>query len=525
MANIYVNFGNGSSTGYYAVPVWTALTAYVSTANGGRGDYIRQATAPTVGNERVFRCTTSGTSLASEPGFALTKNATTTEAAGPVWTECTGQELDQGPVAGVWTAPHARLANAFVATWGAAGDSFFVASNHAETRATAMTLTSPGTPPATPCYVYCVTQTTVPPVSANLTTGAAISTTGASNIVFGGSQNTDFSGCSFVSGDAANTASITMNGNSTVLCFRNCALTLGNTSGSSIFYIGASNVNSEFLFVNSIFTFGSVAGQFINGAHFGRVRFISGSIAGGAIKPTSVFASARASELLLRGVDLSDFGSGVTLMGAGNGAGVTVLQDCAFGASVTVAATPSNRAHRVYVVRSDSAGTNYRHEQYTYLGTQTVETTIVRTGGASDGTTPIAWKIVTTANSKWIAPYECLPIGIWNDTTAADVTVTLYGIWGGGAVPNNDDIWMEVGYLGSAATPIQSLVTASKADNLAAGAALTTDASAWGGSTTKFKISCTLSGPQPAQKGTMYIYVKAAKTSSTFYIDPLAVLS
>src|SRR6266404_558133 len=104
MANWYIG-----SVEWTAVAAWAALTAYVSTSNGGRGDYVRQLAAPSTGNERVFRCTTSGTSLASEPSCTLTKNATTTETAGPVWTECTGQEADQ--VAGTWKAPHARLQN------------------------------------------------------------------------------------------------------------------------------------------------------------------------------------------------------------------------------------------------------------------------------------------------------------------------------------------------------------------------------------------------------------------------------
>ena len=80
----------------------------------------------------------------------------------------------------------------------------------------------------------------------------------------------------------------------------------------------------------------------------------------------------------------------------------------------------------------------------------TEETTIVRTGGASDGTTPISWKIVTTANCNYSMPFECPPIAIWNDTTGSAVTATVEGIWGGGAVPNDDEVWLEVEYLGDA---------------------------------------------------------------------------
>ena len=146
----------------------------------------------------------------------------------------------------------------------------------------------------------------------------------------------------------------------------------------------------------------------------------------------------------------------------------------------------------------------------------------MRTGGASDGTTPIAWKIVTTANCTYSMPFECPPIAIWNDTTGSAKTATVEGIWGGGAVPNDDDIWLEVEYLGDASSPQGSFVNDGKADLLATAAGQTSSSETWGGSTTKFKLACTFT---PQMKGWIYARVKCAKASSTFYIDPLVTLS
>ena len=56
-------------------------------------------------------------------------------------------------------------------------------------------------------------------------------------------------------------------------------------------------------------------------------------------------------------------------------------------------------------------------------------------------------KIVTTANAQWLRPFQAEPYAIWNATTGATVTVTVYGTINAGAVPNNDDIWIEVEYL------------------------------------------------------------------------------
>jgi hypothetical protein len=146
----------------------------------------------------------------------------------------------------------------------------------------------------------------------------------------------------------------------------------------------------------------------------------------------------------------------------------------------------------------------------------------VRTGGATDGTTPIAWKIVTTANSEWEFPFECLPISIWNETVGSAITVTVQGIWGGGAVPLNDEIWIDVEYLGTSGFPLATKATCTKADGLAAGTNLPAGSGTWGGSTTKFALAATFT---PREKGPLTIYVRAAKVSSTFYVDPKPVVT
>ena len=418
-----------------------------------------------------------------------------------------------------WTNAFTTLAAALTAK--AAGDSFFVSEDHAETQASAMTLTSPGTN-ATPCFIYCVNHAgSVPPVSADLRTTATISTTGNSAITIAGSAYCY--GIAFAAGTGANSVSANLcNGNSNAWKFDACALNLGGTSGGNI-VVGSNNVGNYVEWNNTTVQFAATGSQLkIDGYWLWRN---TPSAITGATLPTTLMAPANGVPglALVEGVDLSALGSGKTLVGTANAAVPFILKDCKLGASVTIAATPGAfGANIVDLIRGDSAATNYRHERYRYSGTETVETTIVRTGGASDGTTTIAKKIVTTANSKWVLPFEAIPIAIWNDTSGSAVTLTLYGIWGGGAVPNNDDIWIDVEYLGASGNPQGSFISASKADNLATGSALTSDSSTWGGSTTAFKMAVTFT---PQQKGAVYVYVKAAKASSTFYIDPKPVLS
>jgi hypothetical protein len=165
---------------------------------------------------------------------------------------------------------------------------------------------------------------------------------------------------------------------------------------------------------------------------------------------------------------------------------------------------------------------NYNNAKYNYRGTLTTETTIVRTGGASDGVTPISWKVVTTANAKFEQPFECPPIAIWNDTTGSPVTATIEGIWGGGAVPTDADIWVEVEYLGSSATPVSSFVSDAKATVLTTAASQAASSETWGGSTTDFHLHVTFT---PQMKGFVYARVKVGAASSTIYIDPKITLT
>jgi hypothetical protein len=324
-----------------------------------------------------------------------------------------------------WLNAFTTLAAALTA--GAAGDTFYVSEDHAETQASAMTLTSPGTA-ASPCNIYCVNHFGgVPPVSANLRTTGTVTTTGANAMTFAGAAF--YYGLAFNMGSGANNLTMTLAG--TPLIMQSCILANLATGAGGTFAPGTGAQPSKCLLINTTLEFGAAA-QNIDGNGVFIWRNTQSAIAGATLPTTLITLWIRSGLVQFEGVDLSALGSGKTLIGALVAQGVSFnFKDCKLGASVTVAATPSaSSAQEVNLIRCDSGGTNYRTERYRYEGTQTVETTIVRTGGASDGTTPLSWKIVTTANSKWVLPFEALPIAIWNDTTGSLVTVTVEGIWG-----------------------------------------------------------------------------------------------
>lgn len=394
------------------------------------------------------------------------------------------------------------------------GDIFYVAHDHSESTAAAITV---GASPTLNAQILCVNRAgSVPPVAADLTTGALVLTTGNSNIQINGRHY--YEGLTFEAGNGASgTASVAVGGGSSSQVYKNCAFKLGSTGTSSRISIGASGTTT---WINCTVQFGATAQFITNNA--GVYWSDTPSAITGATIPNAGLIDLGNNACYIEGVDLSAIASGTAIFRnhTGGTVGTAVLKDCkiASGALMKVSATNAWGGLPIEVIRTDSSGANYRHERYDSVGTQTTETTIVRTGGASDGVTPIAWKLVTGSNCQFIMPMRTTPISVWNEDTGGTKTITVEGIWGGGAVPDNDDIWIEVEYLGDSGSPKGSFVSSAKATVLTTAASYASSSETWGGSTTKFKMSATTGTIQ--LKGPITVRVFAGLASSTFYICP-----
>lgn len=418
-----------------------------------------------------------------------------------------------------WANAYTTLTAAF--SGHAAGDTYYVAHDHSESTAGAVTLSSLGTN-ASPTKVICVNRAgSVPPVSADRRTTAQVATTASNGITVNGS--THYDGIIFLNGDSTGAPIFIMpGGNGQRIRFDNCSIRLRATGAG---WIILSEQGTYIELNNTTFSFSNVA-QFIEISGVLKWRDTASALIGTAV-PTILFSSPGndGGEVECIGVDLSAAGSGKTICSASANSNAVKFNfiDCKLNASVTKSAVPaSHGGNEVDFVRCGASGVNYTVFRHRIGGTLNEETTIVRSGGASDGTTPIAWKIDTTANANYSAPFECPPIAIWNDTTGSAVTATVEGIWGGGAVPNDDEIWLDAEYLGDASSPQGSFVNDGKANLLATAAGQTSSSATWGGSTTKFKLNVSFT---PQQKGWIYCRVKTGKASSTFYIDPLVTLT
>jgi len=468
----------------------------------------------------------------------------------------------------------------------AAGDALWVSEDHAETAAATITWTSPGTA-AVPCTIICVNHLgTVPPVAADMQTTATVTATGAFDCVIAGGYAYVY-GITFKGGSGAVTNTTRVGTAQGWWRLDSCSAQKGGTSGGPITIGTQDGSRGRVDLINTTMSFSAI-GDSIQFSASDVYWSNTASALLGTIPTGGLLSSNQNGGSIIRveGVDLS--AAAGTLWGIDYRVSNAVVKDCKLNASVTACsatafAGPNYGAFTLS--RCDSGGTNYRNEKYNYCGNQKVNTTIVRTGGASDNTTAISWIVTTSANSNWQMPFEAMPIAIWNSTTGANRTCTIEGVWNAAALPNNDDIWVDFEYLGSALTPQGSFATDTKATILTANAAQTASTKAWdsaaaaranstaytlgqvykvasnagriffcttagtsasaepagiatavdGGSVTdgtavfraavRFSLAATASSPQPGQAGAVYAYVKAAKVSSTFYVDPLITLS
>lgn len=426
-----------------------------------------------------------------------------------------GDNADDGST---WALANATLTGGFADA--AAGDRIWISNNHAESTAAEVVLTSPGTA-ASPCEILCGNDAAEPPTS--LATTATITTTLGSNIRFAGFAY--YRGLSFIAGSGASaTASIAFNA-TTPWWHRleNCVLRIASTGISSRVQVGISANSSDdslLELVNTSIRFGSTSQGIIIRSP---LKWTGGSVDSAGSAPTALFTpsgAGNASVALIENVDLSHVSGSLVDVSSGSPSRFRFV-NCKLHASVsiTTGANPGQGGSEVVLVNCDSGDTQYRYRKHNYLGDEYHETTVVRTGGASDGTTSFARKITTSANSKFICPFESEYIPVWCDSLAS-TTLTVEVITDNVTL-TDAEAWIDVTYQGTSGFPLGVLISDAKADILASAANQTTSSETWTttGLTTpvKQKLSVTFT---PAEKGWALVRVNLAKASTTMYYCP-----
>lgn len=429
-----------------------------------------------------------------------------------------GSNLDNGST---WALAKASIAGA--AAIESAGDDIYVSQAHAESFASAITLTLVGSL-TSPVKVIGASDAAEPPTA--VSTAPTVTSTGNNGITIDG--NVYVYGINFFGGSGANSTQIIVNNSSDNYrqVYENCTFQIPAT-GASARIVGATS--SDIVWRNCSVKFGNVA-QLLSfrHLHWNGGGILSGSSAITLLSQQPGAAAAARRLMLLENLDLSAGATAMNIFEVGTASQRCVIRNCKLPGSWSGAvATAANFAawrpvDRFSMYNCDSGDTNYKLWIMTAFGSIRDETTLVRTGGASDGTTALSWKMVSGAEAKW--PSNDLvtdEIVIWNDTTGSPLTATIEILHDSATALTDREIWLECNYLGDASFPVGTLVTDRAADILATAADQAASTETW--TTTGMsdpntqKLSVTFT---PEQKGYISVTVHLAKASATVYVCP-----
>lgn len=416
-----------------------------------------------------------------------------------------------------WAKAATTLAVAAAASSG--GDRIFVSHQHAESNAGAITIDFSGAGDSAPIQVLCVNDGAEPPTT--LATGATVTSTGnAISLTTLSFCAAYLYGISFIS-QGATARTITLSANTAcTFTYENCTFNnqSGTASGNQNISMGAS-VSSMVTLLNCSFRFTEVPSNAISVASAGH-RIIGGSFLSGSATPVKIFQVT--ASLTVSGLDLSNLGSTVTLFGT-NCVGYQRMFNCKLPQNWSGSLANSyHNAARVEMTNTDASGTNYRQQFGTYGGNGYSETTFVRSGGATDGVTPLSWKLTTNAFGTGYpgVGFSTPEIVRRNDVVGVPVTATIEILHDSATNLKDDEVWLEVMYLSSAGAPLGAFISdarvpmASAADQTASSATWTTTGMS---NANKQKLSVTLT---PNMAGHVHATVKMAKLSKTIYVCP-----
>ena len=173
-------------------------------------------------------------------------------------------------------------------------------------------------------------------------------------------------------------------------------------------------------------------------------------------------------------------------------------------------------------MNSDNNDTNYRLSVQQSFGTIVHETTNVKTGGATDGVTPISWEVSTNTMPEWNHQYvESPEIVRWVTTVGASINVGVDIIHDSTTAMTNRDIWLDIQYLGQSGRPLglfaSGATTYSAVSTVHAASGATWDTTGL----TNPNAQTISTSFTPQEVGFIHGTVKVTIPSRTVYIDPV----
>lgn len=529
---------NGDATDTYT---WTQLT-------GGNATTVALGTIIQRNNgASIWIAQALGNTAATEPNWA-SNNAGQLQGDGTVTWICLG------PFSSFHlnNAPHARIGNALASGWydSTQVQSIWVPDSHSESAATINWSPSGTAANFGSILCYPAATTSGPPTS--LSTGATvISTVGAAGVIVATLPNFYVYGLILITGQGAtdnNTNDIqlpALAGYSNT--YDNCQFRLQNAgpdginNGSRVL-VGSNNQGSEIVWNNCTVFFGAFT-QFIapvtvnwrwSNTPGGILATGSKLITGRLISFGNVVVSTL-SQIFFEGLNLTQLtGNNLFNFNTTQNPTTVIVKDCSLPSGVSFT-QPIGSAQNLQLLNSDNAATNYVASRYAIQGIETTELGVTRFGGAQDPSGRAqSRKLVTPATGlSFVSPFRPENYALWNNTVLRRVAVTIFGTWQASRTPFNDEIWMDIEYLGTLNSTLGVFTTTAKASVVATHTAYARDSSQWNGggsgsAWSPFFMQAVLDNvqtPFPQFAGLIWVRVRAAALSATFYVDPKIVLS
>lgn len=431
-----------------------------------------------------------------------------------------GNNSDNGST---WALAKQTLAGAASAS--AAGDTIFVSQSHNYSVSGSISVTFPGTA-SNPTRVICGSDAAEPPAS-TADTGKETNINTTATYSFQGSAYCYGLVTELAPTLGAGNLYYMVAGDGGAQVFEKCTsiINTANTSSGVFIGTGSPTVETSFTGKEHTFIFGH-ASQGLNLLPACSVTLIGGKIDATSAAITDFVAAALSDtvDFTVVGFDFSSAASTLNIIkNAGQASGKVLLRGCKMPSSWSgslVASGPSNPGFRASMYNCDSADTHYRLLIHTAAGTIRDETTLVRSGGATDGTTSISWKMTTntTANNT-VNPLVSDDMAVWNTSVGSSITVTVEILHDSATNLKDNEVWLEVDYLGTSGVPLTT-VTSDKAAVLATAADQATSSVTW--TTTgltnpnKQKLGVTFT---PQEYGFIRARVCLGKASYTVYTD------
>lgn len=410
----------------------------------------------------------------------------------------------------------------------AAGDTLYIANDHAEGGlGSNQTLTFPGTV-ANPNILLCVTRAD-PPTTLN--TGAVIGTTGAFFVNLLGSFYCY--GVTWAAGSGtASTVSFRMGTSAAATqTYDTCALQILSTGASSVMTCGNTTAALAIVvrLINTTMTFGAPGQKLVMSG--GDLYWSDTQSAILGTKPTTTLfgdsGAARPCTVTITNVDFSALAAATKITPAYTTNITTLLSNCKFASGVDtvgeIFTDPTGAGPVNYAINCGDAIGVIRTQASLFRGKLETVTATYRNAGATNGTTNYSWTLAATADAKRTAPLRSVVFSRYNTSTSA-MTATVE-IATDNVTLTDNECWIEVSYPSSSSLTTQTMVSTA-CGLMGTPANLPTSSETWTGIPgTPVKQYIRTASFTPQAAGPITVRVCYAKASGTVYVDPVVTLA